>query len=209
MMASARLFDALPDFAAPRPRLATESKPAAPAARSDNRAPQPDIGEIVQAEVARAEQALAQRLTEEHQAALQAERDRYETGMAAQAEQLGEIASQMIAARFGSMEAEVVDHVTAAVARIVGGILSEDLQKRSIDSLARSVRAAIGDRDTIRIEVRGPQSLFTALENALPDRVGSIDYIEGDGFDLTVRIDGNLFETRLSEWSAALSEILQ
>ncbi len=208
MMATARLFDALPDFATPRPRLAAENRAPTPVARSDNHAPQPDIGAMVRTEVARAEQALAERLAEEHQSALQAERDQFQRGMAAQAEQLGEIASQMIAARFGSMETEVVDHVTTAVARIVGGILSEDLQKRSIDSLARSVRSAIADRDTIRIEVRGPQSLFTALEGALPDRVGSIDYIEGDGFDLTVRIDGNLFETRLSEWSAALSEIL-
>ena len=129
--------------------------------------------------------------------------------MAAQAEQLGEIAGQMIAARFGSMEAEVVDHVTAAVARIVGGILSEDLQKRSIDSLARSRsrrHRATAMRSASRCAARSRCS--PRLSDALPDRVGSIDYIEGDGFDLTVTIDGNLFETRLSEWSAALSEIL-
>ncbi len=209
MMATARLFDALPDFATPRPRLAADNQVAPPVARAEARAPQADVGDIVRTEVARAERALGERLAKEHEAALQAERDRFAHGMSAQAEQLGEIASQMIAARFGSMEAEVVDHVTSAVARIVGGILSEDLQKRSIDSLARSVRSAIADRDTIRIEVRGPQSLFTALEAALPDRVGSIDYLESDGFDLTVKIDGNLFETRLSEWSAALSEILR
>lgn len=208
MMATVRLFDALPDFATQRPRIAADNQAASPVARADMRTPQPDMGEIVRTEVARAEQALARQLGEEHEAALRAEREQHERSMMAQAEQLGEIASQMIAARFGSMESEVVEHITAAVARIVGGVLSEDLQKRSIDSLARSVRSAIADRDTIRIEVRGPQSLFTALANALPDRVGSIDYIESDGFDLTVRIDGNLFETRLSEWSAALSEIL-
>jgi hypothetical protein len=206
MMATVRLFDALPDFATQRPRLAADNH--APPARGEAPTPQPDIGAIVRNEVARAEQALAHRLTEEHEAALLAERERHDRNIAAQAQQLGDIASQMIAARFGSMEAEVVDHVTAAVARIVGGVLSEDLQRRSIETLARSVRSAIADRETIRIEVRGPQSLFEALAASLPERVGSIDYIEGSGFDLTVRVDGNLFETRLSEWSAALSEIL-
>ena len=39
--------------------------------------------------------------------------------------------------------------------------------------------------------------------------LGNFGYIEAPGFDLSVTIDGNLFETRLSEWSAILSEILE
>ncbi len=101
MMATVRLFDALPDFATQRPRIAADNQAASPVARGDVRTPQPDMGEIVRTEVARAEQALARQLGEEHEAALRAEREQHERSMMAQAEQLGEIASQMIAARFG------------------------------------------------------------------------------------------------------------
>jgi hypothetical protein len=56
--------------------------------------------------------------------------------------------------------------------------------------------------------VRGPQSLFETLSAALGDHAGEFSYVEAPGFDLAVTIDGNLFETRLSEWSAALADIL-
>jgi hypothetical protein len=46
------------------------------------------------------------------------------------------------------------------------------------------------------------------LQQALGDRAGSFDFVEAPGLDLTVSIDGNLFETRLSEWSGAVQEIL-
>lgn len=64
------------------------------------------------------------------------------------------------------------------------------------------------DREAVRIQVRGPQSLFEPLRTALGERAGNLQFIETPGFDLTVSIDGNLFETRLSEWSSALSGAL-
>ncbi len=82
----------------------------------------------------------------------------------------------------------LVDMSPRPVARIVGGVLSED-SCRSARSTASRIdpRQAIADRETIRIEVRGPQSLFEALaaRPARPGR-GSLDYVEATGFDLTV-----------------------
>ena len=78
-----------------------------------------------------------------------------------------------------------------------------------MESLAQSIRAAVEEHETFRIEVRGPQSLFEALQAALGDQAGNFGFVEAPGFDLSVTIDGNLFETRLSEWSAVLSEILE
>lgn len=207
MMASLRLFDALPDFGK-LPGMTAASQPIESPEPDDIRPPEPDIGSIVQAEVERAEEALAQRLAEEHAAALQSLRIEHAAALADQATALGDVAGKTIAARLVDMETQVVARVTAAVARIVGGMLSDDLQKRSIESLAQAVHSAIADQEAVRIEVRGPQGLFAALADALPDRAGSIDYVERDGFDLTVTVDGDLFETRLGEWSTALSEIL-
>jgi hypothetical protein len=106
------------------------------------------------------------------------------------------------------MEARLCDLTTSATARILGSVLSDELCKRSLDGLARSIRAAIADAEAVRIQVRGPQSLFETLQAALGEGAGSFDFVEAPGLDLTVSIDGNLFETRLSEWSGAVQEIL-
>jgi hypothetical protein len=209
LMAALRLIDALPDFGAPvhAEREArtpdTVHRPASP--------PQPpavDIEGMIRAAVARAEEALAARLAAEHEAALQAERKRYAEELQALARSFGDEAGATIAARLAEIERGVGEHVSAAVARLLGGILSGDLQRRSLDSLAKAIAAAVDDADAVRIEVRGPQSLFSGLSTALAGHAASLHHVEADGFDLSVTIDGTVFETRLSEWSAILSEVL-
>ena len=59
-----------------------------------------------------------------------------------------------------------------------------------------------------RIGVRGPLSLFEPLKAALGSRAANLDFAEAPGFDLTVSIDETVFETRIAEWSASLSEVL-
>jgi len=60
----------------------------------------------------------------------------------------------------------------------------------------------------VRIGVRGPLSLFEPLSAALGSRAANLDFTEASGFDLTVTIDETVFETRIAEWSASLSEVL-
>jgi hypothetical protein len=210
-MAALALFDVLTDFGkrpqrtgAPQPAVAEPGAPlfSAPAA------PPPDLSEIIATEVARAELALEQRLALAHEAALEAERQAHAAEIETLMRRFGEEAGQAITARVAEMEGRLGDLATSATARMLGGFLSEELARRSLDALARAVRAAIGDAEAVRIQVRGPQSLFETLQAALGDRAASFDYIEAPGLDLTVSIDGNLFETRLSEWSGAMQEIL-
>src|SRR5690606_13064880 len=122
---------------------------------------------------------------------------------------IGETSGETIALRLREMEERIGQQAATAAARILGSFLSEELQKRSMESLARSIRAAVEERESFRIDIRGPQSLFEALQKALGYQAGNFGYVEAPGFDLSVTIDGNLFETRLSEWSAILSEILE
>lgn len=203
---SLALFDALPDFG-------KSAQPAfdAPQQRPEpvlDVAPKPDIAGIVRAEVAKAEAALEQRLTLEHSAVLEAQSQEHAAEIEVMLRRFGENAGAMIAMRIEEMETRIGDLATATAARILGTVLSEELQKRSVESLARSIRAALSDTEAVRIKVQGPQSLFETLREALADRAASLDYTETPGFDLTVSVDGTLFETRLSEWSAALSEVL-
>ncbi|RUM97538.1 hypothetical protein EET67_12875 [Pseudaminobacter arsenicus] len=210
-MAALALSDILQDFGKRPPstgETAARTQPHAAAMATARPAPEPDVAAIIAVEVARAETALEQRLTEEHEAALAAERQRHAAEIEALLQRFGGETAALIDTGIVAMEERVAALATTGAARLISGVLTEDLHKRTLDSLAGSIRTAIADREAVRIRISGPQSLFSALAAALPDRAASFDYTEAPGFDLTVTIDGDIFETRLSEWSAALSEIL-
>lgn len=206
-MTAPALFDVLKDFGTRPPAAAAafsaqvHVEPSAP--------PQPSVEEIVRAEVARAEAAMEERLALAHAAELDALRQEHAAQVDDIFRAIGETAGETIALRLGEMEDRIGHQAATAAARILGSFLSDELQKRSMESLARSIRAAVEERESFRIDIRGPQSLYEALRKALGDQAGNFGYVEAPGFDLSVSIDGNLFETRLSEWSAVLSEILE
>ncbi|MDX8530394.1 hypothetical protein RFM41_01420 [Mesorhizobium sp. VK25A] len=207
-MASAALFDLLPDFGsrtsaasqAPKDRDA-QHKPAAPV-------PQADIGALIAEAVADAEAALEARLALSHQAALEAERQANDDAAKAFLESFGGDLGTAVATRIEAMERRVAELAGATVARIVSGLLSDDLQERSLAALSQTISAAVADGEAVRIGVRGPLSLFEPLKAALGTRAANLDFTEAPGFDLTVTIDETVFETRIAEWSASLSEVL-
>jgi hypothetical protein len=208
-MASAALFDLLPDFGSrtphagqpPKDRGDVQHMPAAPA-------PQADIGALIAEAVADAEAALEARLALSHQAALDAERQANDEAAKAFLESFGGDLGAAVATRIDAMEQRVAELAGATVARIVGGLLADDLQQRSLQALSQAIGAAVADSEAVRIGVRGPLSLFEPLKAALGSRAANLDFAEAPGFDLTVTIDETVFETRIAEWSASLSEVL-
>lgn len=208
-MAALTLFDALQDFAKrPHPVQASPAPPSMEPHPEAEKTPELDVDELVRNAVAQAEALLEQRLLQWHEATLDDERRRHADEMEAIHRHFGQEAGETIAARIDEMENRIGDLASAATARILGSVLSDDLLKRSMESLALTIRAASSDREAVRIQVRGPQSLFETLQKALGDHAAGVDYIEAPGLDLIVSIDENLFETRLSEWSSSLSDIL-
>lgn len=208
-MPSAALFDLLPDFGARAQRGGARPQAAAePQSRPETPAPQADIGTLIAEAVADAETALEARLAGVHQAALDAERQANADEAKAFFDSFGGDLGKAVTDRIDAMEARVSELVGATVGRIIGGIVSDDLQKRSLEVLARTIREAVADTDAVRIAVRGPQSLFETLKASLGPRAAQLDFTEAPGFDLTVAIDETVFETRIAEWSASLSEVL-
>ncbi|TIV68902.1 MAG: hypothetical protein E5V89_21105 [Mesorhizobium sp.] len=205
-MASGALFDLLPDFGSRAPRAG--QAPAAPDIERKPDPPQADIGALIAEAVADAEAALEARLTAAHAAALEAERQANDDAAKAFLESFGGDLGAAVKTRIDALEARVAELTGVTIARIIGGIVSDDLQKRSLDALARTINAAIADSEAVRIGVRGPLSLFEPLKAALGDRAANLDFTEAPGFDLTVTIDETVFETRIAEWSASLSEVL-
>jgi flagellar biosynthesis/type III secretory pathway protein FliH len=212
-MGAVKLADLLPDFA-----RQTRTGDAAAGLGGDvgaadvleplaARAPQP-AGPSLEERIAQAEEALRAALAAEHEAELSALRERHAGEIGALKVELGEKAGAVIAARFAEMESRVVELATSVTARILGVTLTEDLQRRAVEALAHTVREAVKDSDAVRVRVSGPPLLFEALRKAAGEAAEQLDFTEGDGFDLTVIIGESLFETRLSEWSEALAEVL-
>ncbi|TGP83993.1 hypothetical protein EN865_33645, partial [bacterium M00.F.Ca.ET.222.01.1.1] len=101
--------------------------------------PQADIGTLIAEAVADAETALEARLAVAHQAALDAERQANADEAKAFLESFGGDVGQAVARHIDAMELRVTDLVGATLARIIGGMVSDDLQKRSLDALARTI----------------------------------------------------------------------
>ena len=207
-MPSAALFDLLPDFATRTQRAGQPRATADPQHKPETPEPQADIGTLIAEAVAQAEAALEARLSIVHEAALEVERQANAEEARVFLEGIGDDVGKAVSLRIDAMEARVTGLVAATVARMIGSIVSDDLQKRSIEALAGAIREAVGDAEAVRIAVRGPLSLFEILKTSLGPRAANLDFVETPGFDLTVAIDEAVFETRMAEWSTTLSEIL-
>lgn len=202
----AALADVLVDFGArPRAAVARGAEPQPPAPQP----PQPppvDIDALIAEAVLRAEAEVSARFTiemelrlreagEAHQAEL--DRLRSETGM-----ELG----KMVVAGLADLERKTIDTTSSVAARILEQVASGAVAAKAVAALAGAIRSAIDDAETIRVRVKGPQSLFLPLAAAMGEHSRHLDFIETDTVDLTVTIDETLFETRIAEWSAALAE---
>jgi hypothetical protein len=204
-MTRLRLIDALKDFGPP------------PASRPETHAPdhaaavQParvDPAALLADAVAEAEARATRSANAEWEARMAAERELHAVEIEHLTRRFGAEAGKTVLERMDVLERDLTAHAGAAIARILGTLMTDTLRQRSVDSLASTLLAAARDAETLRVEVRGPQSLFEALDKALGGRIADVVYTEGDGFDLTVSFDETVFETRIGEWMASLSEIL-
>lgn len=133
-MTGLALADYLTDFgAAPAAARAVEviaisPQPAQPAPV--------DVGAIVAAEVARAENRLRAELSDAAEAALSMERARHEVQVAQMQAAFGAEAGAKIMTAVVEAEARLTSLTTASAARILSTFLSDELVRRSVDQLA-------------------------------------------------------------------------
>mgnify|MGYP000944422387 CR=1 FL=1 len=208
-MSSRALADLLTDFgsraAAPEPMMSfVDTEPAV----MFQPEPEIDVAGMVAEEVAKAEAALTERLSAIYEATLEAERANHAAEREALTRQIGGEAAALIESRFAEMQEQLVALTTAATARILAGVLSDEMQRRSIAALADRIRDAVRERDAVRVRALGPQSLCEALSAALGETARNVEFGERASFDLTVTIDSGIYETRLAEWSAELGGVI-
>jgi hypothetical protein len=201
------IADFLPDFSPPsRPAPAAVILPM----RSEPPAPQPqpaqvDVDAIVADAVAKAEADLGRRLETLYEERAAEDKARHEEEMAALRVALSVELAAKAAAALSTLEDKVIRETTSVCARILSQVVDADVCSRAVAALAVSIRGAIGDAEAIRIRVSGPQSLFMPFAAAMGDHARHLEFIETESYDLTVSLDETLFETRLAEWSSALT----
>jgi hypothetical protein len=167
-----------------------------------------DTDALVADAVAAAEAELTERLEQQHAEAMETQRAQHAEEVAALQQRFADEASGLILKSIETMETRVVELTTAVTARILGVVLTDDVRERSIERLASVIRDALDDDEAVRIRVRGSLPLYEALKEKLPKYAGQLDFTETVDFDISVAIDDSMFETRLAEWSTALSEAL-
>lgn len=216
-MAALALADVLEDFGCRR-SMAPEMPAVLPFTFSDipeapSIAPEPmpagpDIDMLVAMAVERAERELSERLNAEHEAALTEERQRHALELEALERRFGDMMGTALSHEMAAMQSAILALVSGVTARILGPVLSADMHARSMARLAETVKAALEDKEATRVRVSGSPALYEALQQAAGDKAAHFDFVESPSPDLTVRIDDQLFETRFSEWSAAMKESL-
>jgi hypothetical protein len=167
-----------------------------------------DTDTLVADAVTAAEADLTERLERQHAEALETQRAQHAEEIATLQQRFAEEASGLILKSIESMEQRVVDLTTGVTARILGAVLTDDVRERSIERLGSVIRDALDDEEAVRIRVRGSLPLYEALKERLPKYADQLDFTETVDFDISVAIDDSVFETRLAEWSTALSEAL-
>ena len=121
----------------------------------------------------------------------------------------GTEAGLLIERRLAEVEATTARLASAAAARILGVVLTADLQKKALQQLEDALKSTLINREGVAIRVSGPLSLFEGLRPALERFGEQVDFTEAATFDLSVAIDDTIYQTRLADWSKALSEILE
>src|SRR5689334_14519572 len=144
------LFDLLQDFGSDSRIRQIEPPPLAeePAAAADRTA-EIDIAALIADEVVKAEVAVTERLAALYEATLQAERDNHAAERDELRRSFGSEAGALIEARLSAMQTDLVELTTSTAARILGSLLSDELQKRAIEGLSTRISEAIHDAEAL------------------------------------------------------------
>jgi len=156
----------------------------------------------------RTETRIAASLQERHEAELEKMAQTHRAEIEGLSQDFASTMGATIATRLQELEDRVVGLTATSAARLLSGVLSDELGRRSVERMVKVMRTALEDRDAVKITIRGPASLYEPLRHAMGAASERMRFIEAPGADLSVSIDETVYETRLAEWSGALSEVI-
>ncbi|MHB2263934.1 hypothetical protein [Aliihoeflea sp. PC F10.4] len=202
------LAEALPDF--------SRAPVAAFAPKPSRLQPAPIVPQTSDAEwqarldeaVAEAEARVTTKLQSHHAAELETLAETHSAELKTASQDFAVAMGEAIATRFAELEGRLTELTTASAARLLSGVLSDDLRTRSVARMKDVLQTALEDAEAVKITVRGPAALYEPLRAAMGDEADRMRFIEAPTADISVQIDETVYETRLAEWSGALTEAL-
>ncbi|MFP5076339.1 hypothetical protein ACLE20_03445 [Rhizobium sp. YIM 134829] len=110
--------------------------------------------------------------------------------------------------RFSELGSALANLLTAQTAEALRPVMTEALTERAVADLAAALNRALGDGEGVKITVRGPADLFTALTTRFPADAQVFRHVETDEMDLTVEFGDSILMTRLSAWADTIRKVL-
>jgi len=165
-----------------------------------------DVARQIEERLRREMKANAER---ELNAALAAERARFEERLAAEREKWAReqaecLASQFTAA-FGNLEKQVLD----SVGHILAPFLSDLIRRQAIEELGQILKLLLSEKESGTVRVNGPQDLLSELMSRLGESGLSIEYVVSDAPDVSIISNSTVIETQLNAWTSRITEAVQ
>ncbi len=113
---------------------------------------------------------------------------------------------QHFAVALAEAEDKLTELVCSSVAGILANILNDELVRKSVEALAGRVREVTGPGGALRIDVRGPGSLYEKLKDALGENAPELCHTEDNSPDLVIEIDSQIVSSRIGEWRQSVEE---
>ncbi len=135
-------------------------------------------------------------------------REQYEAEIASlKAVHAAEIASLTVHA-VEEMETRIARALEEHLVSILGAVMSEQHQQKSVRAFAQKVGAMASDGAAVRLRVSGPQRLVDAFRAEAGDNAARYDFEVSDTPELQVAIDQSILSTRFGDWHAALEQVM-
>jgi hypothetical protein len=188
---------------APKPVLPESSaRPSPPAGEPAK--PEDMSVKLAEAQARGREEGLAEgrlEASERHAAELAAAREQAEAQQ--QEFRLNEYAEIESAVRSGLRQIE--DNIGAAVARILGSFLSQEVLKRAVDELAKAVVRISSSASPGLIKIRGPERVLAPLRQRIDDLPIEVEYVEDDRVETIVEANATQIVAELRPWADLLA----
>jgi hypothetical protein len=139
--------------------------------------------------------------SDRHAAELAAAREQAETQQ--QELRLNEYTEIESAVRSGLRQIE--DNIGAAVTRILGSFLSQEVLKRAVDELAKAVVRISSSASPGLIKIRGPERVLALLRQRIADLPIEVEYFEDAGVETVVAANATQIVAELRPWADLLA----
>jgi hypothetical protein len=133
-----------------------------------------------------------------HDAAMIAERERFQAEVAEQLAQNLKYGLEQMASLF-----------TAQAMQVLAPVLTEELSRKASADLAAVVKDAMLDGECSKLIIKGPKPMFEAFNAVMGLTDDQFQFSETDNPDLSVEVSESVVVTRMSAWATSLRKVMQ